>query len=85
MKSALTAMVLAGAEFFSRSEELRGNLFVAGVVNEEIFEVVQNRIGMSLAKHINLSVEVRGYVKEDYFSDRIISIEDFKVIESLVE
>lgn len=45
MKSALTAMVIAGAEFVSCNEELRGNLFVAGVVNEEIFEgVAQGRV-----------------------------------------
>lgn len=45
MKSAVTAMVLAGAEFVSRKKELKGNLFVAGVVNEEIFEgVAQGKV-----------------------------------------
>ena len=45
MKSALTAMVIAGAEFVSRKEKLKGNLFVAGVVHEEIFEgIAQGRV-----------------------------------------
>jgi len=45
MKSALTAMVLAGAEFVSLKKELKGNLIVAGVVNEEIFEgVAQGKV-----------------------------------------
>ena len=45
MKSALNAMVMAGSEFVSRKGKLKGNIFVAGVVNEEIFEgVAQGRV-----------------------------------------
>ena len=38
MKSALVAMIFAGSKYISKKSDLKGNLFISGVVNEEIFE-----------------------------------------------
>lgn len=48
--------------------------------DDEVYQVMQNRVGKNLACHLDMRVEAEGNIKEDYFSDRVISIEKFKLL-----
>jgi hypothetical protein len=74
-------VVVTGTVCPNEEADYEDNKICIVTEDDDVYQVMQNRLGKNLAQYIDARVKVRGLVKEDYFNDRVISIEDYSLLD----